>query len=520
MKQVVQSGSGGGVRVVEVPRPSPAPTEVLVRTEATIISPGTERAVTQLAQSSLLAKARARPDLARQVMKKAKAEGLVQTLRSVKARLGEDLPLGFSGAGTAVEVGEFVREISPGQLVATAGAGKANHAEYQTVPGLLCEAAPDGVVASDAALSTIASIALHGLRLAEVGPGSTVVVIGLGLVGQLSVRLAQTAGCRVAGVDLAQFPVDKAEGSGAHAVVEAGERTTKAIVDWTRGVGADAVLVTAGGSSSDAIMRTPAICRDRVVVVGDVGLHLSRTPFYEKELTLRFARSYGPGRYEPTYEDWGVDYPPGFVRWTEGRNLGAVMDLIANGRLRVDDLVTHSFDIDDAASAYELIDQRSEPFLGIRIDYPQVGRIEQPVRVRPRTVSGEPGVGFIGAGGFASSVLVPGMQRAGFTRFVSVASASGLSARQLAERAGFDKAVSGADAVIDDPAVDIVVVATPHDSHARLTAQALSAGKDVFCEKPLALSLEELDLVEAAQRKAVACCTWVSTVVSRNPLLS
>lgn len=320
-------------------------------------------------------------------------------------------------------------------------------------------------------------------------------------MGQLSARLALAAGCRVAGIDVAEFPVKKAQDGGAHAVVEAGEESTKAIRDWTRGVGADAVLVTAGGASSNAIRRTPAICRDRatVVVVGDVGLDLSRAPLYAKELTMRFARSYGPGRYEPTYEDWGVDYPPGFVRWTEGRNLEAVLDLIAKGRLRVGDLVTHSFGIEEAASAYELIEERSEPFLGIRIDYPQTGKSNEPVRIRSRVVNGEPGVGLIGAGGFAGGVLLPAMQRAGFTRFVSVASASGLSARKMAERKGFEKAVTGAGAVIDDPDVDVVVIATPHDSHAKLKAQALSAGKDVSCEKPLALNLEELEQVEAAQ---------------------
>lgn len=500
MKQVVQPLSGGQVKVVEVPRPVIGPTEVLVQTIVSVVSPGTERAMTSLAQSGLIAKAKARPDLVRQIVKKAKTEGLSQTVKTVRGRLDEDLPLGYSAAGIALEVGEAVAGIAPGQLVATAGAGKANHAEFQAVPGLLCSAVPEGVDPADAAFATIAAIALHGLRLSEVGPGARVVVVGLGLVGQLSVRLAQAAGCEVAGIDVAAFPVATARASGAVAFEEAGEGTTASILSWSKGKGADAVLVTAGGKSSEAIMRVPALCRDRatVVVVGDVGLNLQRTPFYEKELTLRFARSYGPGRYERSYEEWGVDYPIGHVRWTEGRNLEAVLSLMASQRLEVKDLVTHRFGIEEAAGAYELVQRRSEPVLGIQLLYATEPSVDKPVPIRPRKVSSSLGVGLIGAGSFARSVLIPAFQAAGFDRFVSIASASGISARNLGERVGFEKAVSGAEAVIDDPDVEVVVIATPHDSHAALTAQALRAGKHVFCEKPLALTFEELAEVEAA----------------------
>ena len=258
--------------------------------------------------------------------------------------------------------------------------------------------------------------------------------------------------------------------------------------------------------SSSVIARTPELCRDRanVVVVGDVGLDLDRRPFYERELTLRFARSYGPGRYERSYEDWGVDLPPGMVRWSEGRNMEAVLDLLASGRLVVDDLVTHRFAIADASDAYELVDKGEEPYLGIAFTYPG-GELadEGPISLRSPTTGGSksPGVGLIGAGAFASSVLIPAFKQAGFHRFVSVSSASGLSARRMAERAGFEKAASGAEAVINDPDVTVVVIATPHDSHANLAAMALRSGKHVFCEKPLALTVEELDDVEAARRE-------------------
>jgi len=372
LKSVVQPIKGGPVEVLDVPQPIPEPTEVLVRTLASVISPGTERAVTKLAQSSLLAKARARPDLVRQVVRKARTEGLAATAQSVRGRLAEDLPLGYSAAGEVVEVGSAVSGLRVGQLVATGGAGKANHAEFQAVPGLLCVPVPDGVPAKDAAFTTVASIALHGLRLAEAGPGSKVVVIGLGLVGQLAARLAMAAGCDVIGIDLAAHARITAAGSGVQALDELGDTTTDQVIAWSRGRGADAVLVCAATHSSAPVTRAPALCRDRasIVIVGDVGLNLDRTPFYERELSLRFARSYGPGRYDMSYEGWGVDYPVGQVRWTEGRNFEAVLDLLASGRLKVADLVTHCYGIADAAAAYELIDRRADPYLAVLLTYP------------------------------------------------------------------------------------------------------------------------------------------------------
>jgi predicted dehydrogenase/threonine dehydrogenase-like Zn-dependent dehydrogenase len=555
VKSVVQPIKGGPVEVLDVPRPIPEPTEVLVRTLASVISPGTERAVTKLAQSSLLAKARARPDLVRQVVRKARTDGLAATAQSVRGRLAEDLPLGYSAAGEVVEVGSAVSGPRVGQLVATGGAGKANHAEFQAVPGLLCVSVPNGVPAKDAAFTTVASIALHGLRLAEVGPGSKVVVIGLGLVGQLAARLGMAAGCDVMGIDPAAHARITAAGSGVQALDELGEATTEQILSWSRGRGADAVLVCAASHSSAPVTRAPAVCRDRatIVIVGDVGLNLDRTPFYERELSLRFARSYGPGRYDMSYEAWGVDYPVGQVRWTEGRNFEAVLDLMAAGRLKVADLVTHCYDISDAAAAYELIDKRADPYLAIELTYPKPDA-EVPVLPRrtvssasgsspsspPATIgpaipasrlpltgvppvsspsgplalasspsseppaSGTPsagapaGIGWIGAGAFSTGTLLPAFRRAGFKRFVAVTSAGGVTAQRAADRYHFDKAVSGTFPVIDDPDVGIVVIATPHDTHAELTVLALKDGRHVWCEKPVALSIDELTQVEAA----------------------
>ncbi|MCK9896401.1 bi-domain-containing oxidoreductase [Frankia sp. AgB32] len=530
MKQVVQAASGGAVRVVDVPVPAIGPTEVLVATQATIVSAGTERAVTALARSGLVAKARARPDLVRKVATKARTDGLGPAVRTVRDRLAEDVPLGYSGCGRVVEVGAAVEGIRPGDLVATGGAGRANHAEFQAVPGLLCARVPDGVDPAAAAFATIASIALHGLRLAEVGPGSKVAVVGLGLVGQLAARLALASGCDVAGIDLAELPLGAARAVGVRAFEEAGEATTAALRAWSRGRGADAVLICASGRSAEPVMRATALARDRahVVVVGDVGLDLVRTPFYDKELTLRFARSYGPGRYERSYEDWGVDYPPGQVRWTEGRNQEAVLDLLAAGRLRVDDLVTHAFPIDAAPQAYQLVAERTEPYLAIRFDYPvgpdvgecavaggsaDAGRAgssrngalaagrsrpwvpRQRGAAAPRRGSR---VGWIGAGAFSGSVLLPAFRAAGFDQFVTVASAGGRSARSFADRYGFASAVAGADTVLDDDDIDVVVIATPPATHAELAARALERGRHVWCEKPLALGFDELDRVERA----------------------
>ncbi|MGD0242897.1 MAG: Gfo/Idh/MocA family oxidoreductase [Streptosporangiaceae bacterium] len=514
MKQIVQPVSGGPVKILEVPRPVISPAEVLVRTVASVISPGTEGAVTALARSSLLAKARARPDLVRQVVRKARAEGLAVTAQAVRSRLASDVPLGYSAAGVVAEVGSAVDGIKVGQLVATGGAGQASHAEFQAVPWLLCAAVPDGVPAADAAFATLASIPLHALRLSGVGPGAKVVVLGLGLLGQLAARLAMASGCDVAGIDPGGFVRDTAVRAGVLALDETGDTTTEAILRWSRGRGADAVLVCAADSSAGPMSRAPALCRDRacVVMVGDVGMPPQRTPFYEREISLLFARSYGPGRYEPSYEAWGVDYPVGQVRWTEGRNQEAVLDLLAVGRLHVSDLVTQTFGIEGADEAYRLLEKRTEPCLAIRLSYPSGAAADEPVRLRPRvgqgsadhgtgaSRAGEPGVGWIGAGAFSTGTLLPAFREAGFARFVAVATASGVSARRAAERHGFEQAVTGAAAVIGDPDVSVVVITTPHDTHEELACQALAAGRDVWCEKPLALTLAGLDEVEKAWR--------------------
>ena len=532
MKQVVQPVSGGRVQVLDVPRPVIGPAQVLVRTVASVISPGTERAVTALARANLLAKARARPDLVRQVVRKAQAEGIPAAARAVRGRLAADLPLGYSAAGLVTEVGDAVNEIAVGQLVATGGAGYASHAEFQAVPGLLCAVVPGAVPAEDAAFATLASIPLHALRLSGAGPGSKVVVLGLGLIGQLAARLAKAAGCDVAGIDPDAFARETAAESGVLALDETGDATTDQVLAWSRGRGADAVLVCAADRSPRPMSRAPALCRDRaaVVMVGDVGMPSARVPFYERELSVLFARSYGPGRYDPSYEAWGVDYPAGQVRWTEGRNQEAVLDLLASGRLHVADLVTHSFGIAEADVAFRLLEEPTEPCLAIRLSYPAASpsaKPDGPVRLRlPAADRPLPGLGWIGAGAFSTGTLLPAFRTAGFGRFVAVATASGVSARRAAERHGFEKAVSGPAAVIDDPDVSVVVIATPHDVHEELACSALAAGRDVWCEKPLALTGAGLDEVEKAWRNSGRQLTlgfnrrWAPAVQAARRLLA
>ena len=377
MKQIVQPVAGGPVQVLDVPRPVPGTTEVLVRTVASVISPGTERAVTALAQANLLAKARARPDLVRQVIRKARADGVAVTGHALRSRLAEDLPLGYSAAGVVLEAGTAVTGIRPGQLVATGGAGKASHAEFQAVPALLCATVPDGVPAEDAAFTTIASISLHGLRLAGVGPGSKVVVLGLGLIGQLAARLAMASGCEVAGIDPAAHPRQVAARYGMLALDEQGEPTTEQVLTWSRGRGADAVLVCAAGRSSDAVMRVPALCRDRatVVIVGDTGLHLNRGPLLREGTVTAVRPLLRPRPLRAFLRGLGSGLCPqgrcGGRRAATSRRYSTCWPAAASPFQTWSPTASTSAHAD---AAYQLIEQRAEPYLAIRLTYPPQSR--------------------------------------------------------------------------------------------------------------------------------------------------
>ena len=505
MKQILQNFKTGELSVTDVPPPVVQRGRVLVRTEVSLISAGTERMSVELARKSLLGKARERPDLVRQVIRKAKTEGLMSAFNAVRAKLGASKALGYSAAGVVIDVGEDVRSFKAGDRVACAGAGFAAHAEVLSVPKNLCVRLPDEVDFESASFATLGAIALQGVRLAEPTLGEAFVVIGLGLLGQLTVQLLKANGCRVFGIDLDRSKVELARTLGADDGCVSGAR--EAVMRWSRGRGADGVLITAATSSNQPVELAGEISRlkGRVVAVGLVGMDVPRQLYYERELTLKVSMSYGPGRYDPEYEERGHDYPFAYVRWTEGRNLEAFLDLVASGLVRVAPLVTHRFSIEEGERAYRLISGEStQSYLGILLNYDTrrslAPRIENPTRAASQRAGGETRVrvGMIGAGSYAQKFLLPNF-RTNRVDFQSIATASGVSARDIGEKYGFARFVSGADEVIDDAEVNLVVIATRHDSHAELARRALERGRHVFVEKPLALNDEELDgLLRAA----------------------
>ncbi|MGH9124038.1 MAG: zinc-dependent alcohol dehydrogenase, partial [Acidimicrobiales bacterium] len=495
MRQVVQQQSTGELTVVDVPPPVLQPEGVLVDVVASVISSGTERAMRRLAQQSLIGKARASPDLARKVIARAREQGVAATVSMVRDRLDTPDPVGYSAAGVVCEVGEAAAGFRPGRLVACAGGGYANHAEVIYVPATLCAAVPDGVLGEHAAFATLGAIGLHGIHQARLVQGERVVVAGLGLIGQLTARLLAAYGHPVTGVD--PSPAARAEL----------DRLGLATCDFGEvelGV-ADAVILTAATDSSDLIATAPEWCRDRgrVVVVGDIGLDVPRRPYYDGEVEIRFSRSYGPGRYDPDYEAGGHDYPVGYVRWTEGRNLGEVLRLMANGRLAVDDLITGRFPIDEAPAAYHRLEEggvralvltyprgphepsaaAEEPRRQLASDAGTETPVAAPVRPeevpRPREIRDPDvlSVSVCGAGMFFRQTLLPAFEATGRTAWVSVASATGISAGYIASRHQFRRAVGRAEDAATDPDADAVVVATRHDTHARLSAVAAGAGK-------------------------------------------
>jgi polar amino acid transport system substrate-binding protein len=507
MKQILQNYRTGEVTVADVPPPAALGGRVLVRTAASLISAGTERAAVGLGKKSLLGKARERPDLVRQVVRKAQAEGLQNTLTAVRAKLEASNALGYSAAGVVAGVGEGVTEFRAGDRVACAGAGFASHAELLSVPKNLCVRVPEGVDFEAASFGTLGAIALQGVRLAEPTLGEAFVVVGLGLLGQLTVQLLRANGCRVFGVDLDPSRVELARSLGADDGAVSGGEAREAVMRWSRGRGADGVVITAATASDQPIEFAGEVSRlkGRVVAVGLVGMNVPRKIYYERELTLRVSMSYGPGRYDPEYEERGHDYPLPYVRWTEGRNIEAFLDLVAAGRVDVRPLVTHRFAIEEGARAYQLISgEAAEPYLGVVLSYDTGRELARSVgNDGARPAAGAPAarvrLGFVGAGGYAQKFLLPGFKAAG-AEFVSVATAAGVTARDVGAKYVFARLVSDADEVIGDEDVNLVVVATRHGSHAALARRALAAGRHVFVEKPLALSDAELDSVVEAAR--------------------
>ncbi len=499
MKQLSQNMRSGKLSVDEVPMPGIQAGYVLVRTAYSLISAGTERTKIETGRKSLIGKALSRPDQVKQVIASFKQAGFATTYQKVKTRLEARSPMGYSASGIVLAVGEGVKDLKAGDWVSCSGASAA-HAEVMAVPKNLCVKVPQGVNLETAAFATVGAIAMQGIRLAEVRLGEVVTVVGLGLLGQLTVQLLKAAGAVVFGFEPNPSRCEVARQAGAD-VVESSEGMIKnRLLSETHAQGADVVIITAGTASNRPVEFAGEICRNkgRVVVVGAVGLSLPREPYYNKEISFSISRSYGPGRYDPNYEEKGLDYPYGYVRFTEQRNVETFLKLAAGGKINVAPLITHQFFIDDAVKAYDLISGKTgEPNMGVLFKYnPETNISDNSIQLNIKTSSpltSKLGIGFIGAGNFAQSMLLPHLKNNPQASLVGITTLAPLESRDVADRFGFEKAVSGPVDLLDDEDIQAVVIATRHGSHANLAIQAINKGKKVHVEKPLAMNREELN---------------------------
>jgi predicted dehydrogenase/threonine dehydrogenase-like Zn-dependent dehydrogenase len=511
VKQVLQSLRTGATEVADVPAPGVRRGHLLVRTSHTLVSTGTERMLVEFGKANWLDKARQQPDKVRMVLDKVRTDGIAPTLAAVANKLDQPLALGYCNVGTVIEVGADVRGFAVGDRVASNG----GHAELVCVPVNLAAHVPAAVGDEEASFTVLGAIALQGIRLVQPTLGETVVVTGLGLIGLMTVQLLRAHGCRVLGIDFDAGRLALARRFGAEVVdLAAGEDAVVKAQAFTRGRGVDAVLITASTRSSEPVHEAAVMCRKRgrIVLVGVTGLELSRADFFAKELTFQVSCSYGPGRYDPDYEAKGHDYPLGYVRWTEQRNFEAVLDMMAEGRMDVGALISHRFKIEQATEAYALVGGGAAS-LGIVLQYPHTRphtsvrqatvavAPAQPQRPAPSATGGNATVGFIGAGNYATAVLIPAF-RAGGAQLALVASHGGVSGLHAARKFGFRAATTDVQALLSDAATHAVVVGTRHDSHAHYVERALAQHKHVFVEKPLCLTLEELHRLEAAHREA------------------
>ncbi|MEC9375429.1 MAG: bi-domain-containing oxidoreductase [Pseudomonadota bacterium] len=506
MKQILQDLKKGGTHVVDVPAPALLNSHVLIRTKYTLISAGTERMLVKFGRSSMLDKARQQPDKVRMVIDKVKTDGLMPTVQAVQSKLDQPLPLGYSNVGTVIEVGEGVDDLSVGDTVVSNG----NHAEIVCVPRNLCAVVPNEVSLDSAVFTVISAIALQGIRLIRPTVGENIVVTGLGLIGLVAVQILRANGCNVLGVDINPKRCELARKFGAETVdLSSGEDIFEKANKFSNSRGVDGVLLCASTESDEPVKQAAKICRQRgrIVLVGVAGLNLSRADFYEKEISFQVSCSYGPGRYDSSYEEHGNDYPYGLVRWTEQRNFEAVLGLMQSGSLIFDELISHRFDIDSADEAYDLLTKESP--MGIILQFPndesadklsEVSRILQ-LNSSIHRQSAPGNIGMIGSGNYASQILIPAFKASG-ANLAILASAGGISSVHNGKKFGFDSASSDADAVVRDNSTDTIVVATRHDSHANYTISALNAGKHVFVEKPIAINRTQLEEIKRAYIEA------------------
>ncbi len=509
MRQLLQYMRNGEIVLADMPCPADRAGRLLIRTRASLVSSGTERMLLDFAKAGFLQKARQQPDKVRMVLDKILSEGLIPTIETVRNKLEQPMEMGYCNVGEVLSAGKGTSGYHPGDRVASNG----KHAEVVSVPVNLCAKIPDKVSDDEAAFTVLGAISLQGIRLAQPTLGEFIVVTGLGLIGLLTVQLLKANGCRVLGIDLDEQKLALAREFGAETVnLNVGENPVSTAMSLSKGLGVDAVIVTAATKSNEPIHQAALMCRKRgrIILVGVTGLELSRDDFYEKELTFQVSCSYGPGRYDPNYEDKGNDYPIGYVRWTEQRNLTAALDLMASGRLNVKPLISHRFSIDEAPAAYELVAGKT-PSLGILLEYQNHIKItndalaKPTIRISDSTVTREgdkASIGFIGSGNYATSILIPSFRNAG-ARLKVVASAQGLSSVLAARKFGVEQATTNTSELFEDPDVNTIVIATRHNTHAAFVIKALESGKNVFVEKPLCMSLEELSKIEQAYQENI-----------------
>ena len=501
MKQLLQNMKTGETIVSDVPVPNPGQGTALVRTAASLVSAGTERMVVEFARKNLVGKAQSRPDLVQQVLNKVKREGMLTTIEAARNQLDQPLALGYSSAGTIVKTGPGLRGFRVGDRVACSGGNYAVHAEFAAIPQNLLAAVPDAVDFEQAAFTTVGAVAMQGFRLSGLQVGERVAVIGLGLLGQLAVGIAAAAGCQVLGIDLDPGRVELAKQMGAKTAVNR-QTAVAAAEAFSSGVGMDAVLICADTASDDPVELAGELARDKakIVVVGAVGLKVPRKSYYEKELGLVVSRSYGPGRYDPNYEEKAQDYPIGYVRWTEQRNMTAFLDLLDQKRLDASPLITHRIPIEEGNRAYDTLTGQ-EPYLGVLLTYgeeplPRENRIPNllapSVRVNPGEILA---LGVLGAGNYARAMFLPVVKKTSGVAPVGIISASGVRAHHAARRYGFGFAASDPKTVFEDPAINLIAILTRHNLHTPQILDAFAAGKCVFCEKPLAINQEQLDQI-------------------------
>jgi predicted dehydrogenase/threonine dehydrogenase-like Zn-dependent dehydrogenase len=512
VKQILQSLKNGKTEVAEVPCPAVKRGHLLVRSSRTLVSVGTERMLVDFGKAGWIEKARQQPDKVRMVLDKIKTDGLMPTIESVLNKLDQPLPLGYCNVGRVLEAGSGLVGYAPGDRIASNG----KHAEAVCVPVNLTARVPDNVSDDEAAFTVLGAIALQGIRLIQPTLGETVVVTGLGLIGLVTVQLLRSHGCRVLGLDFDPEKLALARKFGAETVnLAAGEDPVKAAQAYSRGRGVDGVIITAATKSNEPMHQAALMCRKRgrIVLVGVTGLELSRADFFEKEITFQVSCSYGPGRYDPNYEEKGNDYPVGFVRWTEQRNFEAILDMMSDGRLDVKPLISHRFAIEEAEKAYELVGGAG-PSLGILLEYPansakSDATVRQSTVAIPASTKGSapsvPGasIGLVGSGNYATAVLIPAFKAAG-ARLRTVASSAGVSGLHAGRKYGFEQTTTDSDSIFADASVNALVVATRHDNHASMVVKALRAGKNIFVEKPIALTESELEEIETAHADAAA----------------